>query len=431
LRELTAVEGDKSVSRTVALSRFVKGSPHLALVEAFLHPEARLLVGDRGQLRLAHEALLTHWPRARDQVAADARDLELRGRLEEEAKRWQAAPRRDKNRRMIGGLPLAEARALLTRWGNQLPREVTEFIVASRRHARMQRVRLWGMVTAAPPFAAIVAMLIWAGMVWSGVRGVESEMELNQHFVAIPVGCNDMGSPDSDYEYDPDSDRDEGPLHQVCPRPFELDKFEVTQSQWRRVMVLVNPNPSRFDDDGRKPVESVSWNEVQFFIRLMSLFGHHHYRLPSEAEWEYAARAGTTTTRYWGGDVTDVCSYENVADNGLKKVYSSIVAVFASCNDGFVNTAPDGSLKPNPWGLYDMLGNVSEWVEDCYVDNYREASDDAAPVVLPAPDCSRRVLRGGNWRFGPQTARAADRSSLAPGVGNYNTGFRLARDPSP
>jgi len=88
-------------------------------------------------------------------------------------------------------------------------------------------------------------------------------------------------------------------------------------------------------------------------------------------------------------------------------------------------SAPVGSYASNPWGVYDILGNVSEWVEDCYVDNYREAPTDGSAVITS--DCTDRVLRGGNWRFSPQTARAADRSHLFPGVANYTTGFRLVR----
>ena len=103
-----------------------------------------------------------------------------------------------------------------------------------------------------------------------------------------------MGSPDTDAERYPN----EGPVHEVCPKAFELGKFEVTQAEWRQVMIY-NRDPSQFRSD-RQPVESVSWNEAKAFIAAMNIFGSRHYRLPSEAEWEYAARAGTTTAWYWG-----------------------------------------------------------------------------------------------------------------------------------
>ena len=113
-------------------------------------------------------------------------------------------------------------------------------------------------------------------------------------------------------------------------------------------------------------MESITWNEAQTFIRLMNVFGRQHYRLPSEAEWEYAARAGTTTARYWGESANDGCTYENMADPALKKAYpEQSVERLANCNDGQVLTASVGSFKPNPWGLYDMLGNVGYGCAPC------------------------------------------------------------------
>jgi hypothetical protein len=136
-------------------------------------------------------------------------------------------------------------------------------------------------------------------------------------------------------------------VHKVCLEAFELGKFEVTQRQWRQVMIH-NPDPSQFEDE-RGPVESVDWNEARWFIFLMNSLGRQHYRLPSEAEWEYAARAGTSTARYWGDRVDDGCIYENMADLAVKKIAPD--SVVANCDDGEAYTAPVGSFKPNPWGL--------------------------------------------------------------------------------
>jgi formylglycine-generating enzyme len=162
-------------------------------------------------------------------------------------------------------------------------------------------------------------------------------------FVPIPAGCFQMGSPDSETE----RNHDEGPVHEVCLRGFELGKFEVTQEEWRQVMIH-NRDPSQYKGD-RMPVESVSWNGAQTFILLMNVFGRRHYRLPSEAEWEYAARAGTKTARYWGDRADEGCEYENMPDRSLKKLMPD--AVVANCDNGDAATAPVGSLKPNPWGL--------------------------------------------------------------------------------
>jgi formylglycine-generating enzyme required for sulfatase activity len=427
LRALVTVRGTTATARAAPLSLFLEGTPRRALVDAFLDQKARLLVSDsdagQAQLRLAHEALLTHWLRAKEQVEADARDLELRGRLEEEAEHWRAAQaRRQKRGRVVVGLALAEARALLVRWGPELPAEIREFIAASRRAARWRRLRLWGTVAAAPPAVALVAGIVWAGLVWWGVRQVEAELA----FVTIPAGCFDMGSPDTE----PGHSAEEGPVHQACPKTFQLGKFEVTQGEWRRVMIFPNtPDPFRFKGENL-PVESVSWNEAQRFVWLMSLFGHGRYRLPSEAEWEYAARAGKTTSRYWGDNIDDGCVYENIADQSLKKVAPDIVSVFANCNDGHVTTAPVGwSEKPNPWGLYDMLGNVANWVEDCYVDSYSSTPTDGRPNTSGA--CTTRVVRGGSWGNFPRFVRAAHRSSIAPGGRYDNIGFRPARTVAP
>jgi formylglycine-generating enzyme required for sulfatase activity len=215
-------------------------------------------------------------------------------------------------------------------------------------------------------------------------------------------------------------------VHKVCLEAFELGKFELTQWQWRRVMVH-HRDPSQYKGD-RGPVESITWNEAQTFIWLMNAFGRHRYRLPSEAEWEYAARAGTTTGRYWGERAEDGCTYENMADLALKKAYPDQIFV-ANCDDGQALTAPVGSYKPNPWGLYDMLGNLAEWVEDCYVGDYREAPKDGSAVTTR--DCAARVVRGGSFASYPRNLRAAARADPTPVGRDINIGFRVARTVRP
>jgi formylglycine-generating enzyme required for sulfatase activity len=422
LRKLVTVSAGATVARPAPLQQFAKGSPLRVLADAFLDPQARLLVaeGDTGtaQLRLAHEALLTRWSRARDQVAADARDLELRARLEEEAARWRAASHHNKRDRVLPiGLRLVEGMALCDRWGAELPAEVTAFVNASRRVARSNRRFRMATVAGAVVALPIIAVFIWAGLTAWGVRAVEAEME----FVPISAGCFQMGSPDTETERYPN----EGPRHEVCPKAFELGKFEVTQAEWRQVMIY-NRDPSEYKGD-RRPVENVSWDEAQWFIFWMNSFGRHHYRLPSEAEWEFAARAGTTTARYWGDRAEDGCAYENMRDQSLKRLLPDWVV--ANCDDRQPLTAPVGTFKPNPWGLYDILGNVAEWVEDCYVEDYKEVSlkDGSATT---SKDCSSRVVRGGSWGNAPRTLRAAYRLGFKPNDRGNNIGFRLARSVS-
>jgi formylglycine-generating enzyme required for sulfatase activity len=217
---------------------------------------------------------------------------------------------------------------------------------------------------------------------------------------------------------------DEGPVHKVCIKAFDLGQYNVTQGEWPRVMVFLNPNPSYFKGDDRLPVERVSWDDAQSFIGVMSFFGHGHYRLQSESEWEYAARAGTRTSRYWGDNIDDGCPYENIADLSLKKVAPGNVV--ANCDDGYAHTAPVGSLKTNPRQLYDTLGNVAEWVEDCYVDNYRDTPTDGRPNT--EGPCSNRVLRGGSWSW---LARAASRNHYSSDSRYSNIGFRVTQTITP
>jgi formylglycine-generating enzyme required for sulfatase activity len=298
-----------------------------------------------------------------------------------------------------------------------VPAEVAAFLAASQRAARRnRRRRVIGTVGAVVALLGIAALL-WAGLVAWGVWTNEAEME----FAPIPAGCFEMGSPDSEAG----RKENEGPLHKACLGAFELGKFEVTQRQWRRVMIH-DRDPSQYQGD-RQPVENVNWNDAQTFIWLMNVFGRHQYRLPSEAEWEYAARAGTTTARYWGERAEDGCAYENMADLTLEKEYPD--QTVANCSDGQLVTAPVGSFKPNPWGLYDMLGNVAEWIEDCYVEDYREAPGDGRAVT--AQDCPTRVIRGGSWYSGPRGLRAAFRVGSTPVDRNGDVGFRVARTVRP
>ncbi len=177
---------------------------------------------------------------------------------------------------------------------------------------------------------------------------------LGMEFVLLPAGTLQMGSSASEGYHD------EQPVHTVhLTRPFYLGKYEVTQGQWQAVM---GSNPSLFTGDPNRPVENVSWNDVQEFIRrLNAQEGATLYRLPTEAEWEYAARAGTTTRWSFGDDASQLARYSWYSENAGGQ------------------THPVGQLLPNPWGLYDMYGNVWEWVQDWYDAGYYEVS----PAVDP------------------------------------------------
>lgn len=209
----------------------------------------------------------------------------------------------------------------------------------------------------------------------------------------------------------------EQPVHKVTiSKPFAIGVYEVTQGEWKAIM---GSNPSYFSSCGdRCPVEQVSWNAVQNFIaKLNALTEGGGYRLPTEAEWEYASRAGTATEYWWGNEASH--EYANYGDD------DNCCAGRATGADTWVNTSPVGSFPANPWGLFDTMGNVREWVHDLH--------DDAAYQSLPEVDPMwsgigiNRVLRGGSYRYPPFHIRQALRGYLAPGETDFNIGFRLAK----
>jgi formylglycine-generating enzyme required for sulfatase activity len=222
-------------------------------------------------------------------------------------------------------------------------------------------------------------------------------------FVLIPAGTFQMGSDHGD--------DNEKPVHTVrLSRPFYLGMYPVTQRQWEAVM---GSNPSRFQGP-EHPVERVSWNKVQEFIRSLNTHeGRALYRLPTETEWEYAARAGATGAYCFGDDVTQLAQYAWYADSARGITY------------------PVGQLQPNAWGLYDMHGNVWEWVQDWY-DNqeYARRTATGTAVVDPAGPASGsdRVLRGGGCGSPARGCRSADRSSDVPSYLSTDRGFRLLRE---
>lgn len=420
-------------ARTVPLSTFPEGTPARALINAFLAPEARLLVADDfsetaqgenttpnarphsgAQVRVAHEALLSHWPRMKDQIADESRDLEMLGRLENAALRWRTSEKKSRDSLVLPkGQPLNEALDLARRWGAGLSADVAEFIRQSRRVAKRRMRRLAFALSGAAVSLPILAGLVWTVMVWRGVQAVESKMA----FVTLPADCFTMGTPQNE-----EGRFDHEPQHKVCVGAFELGKYAVTQDEWRLVMVE-SPDPSRFKGD-RRPVEMISWHDARAFAWRMRMFGKYHYRLPSEAEWEYAARGGTTTPWFWGDKIEDGCAYANLRDLSYKSLHFNVDEAIVECKDGYDHPAPVGSFKPNQFGLYDMHGNVFQWTQDCF-DDYAKAPTDGS--AADAEGCKYRVVRGGSWTSRPRFTRAGSRDVYEPVNRNDVVGLRLAR----
>nr|WP_232316309.1 formylglycine-generating enzyme family protein [Methanosarcina vacuolata] len=228
-------------------------------------------------------------------------------------------------------------------------------------------------------------------------------------FVRIPAGDFIMGSS----EYD-----DEKPVHEIkIKKPFYLGKFPVTQKQWEEVM---GSNPSRFKGNDL-PVENVSWTDVQEFIKKINK-GADNYRLPSEAEWEYACRARTNTKYSFGDDESQLRDYAWY--NGYAALEDWRKNMEKIRNEG--STHPVGQKKPNPWGLYDMHGNVWEWVQDNWHDNYNGAPSDGS-AWEDETDGFDPSFRGGSWYFGAKDCRSAARG-WSVFIGFYDdVGFRLLR----
>ena len=224
---------------------------------------------------------------------------------------------------------------------------------------------------------------------------------IGMEFVLIPAGEFDMGSPsDEEGRYG-----SEGPLRTVMiEKAYNLGKYEVTQKQWREVM---GTNPSSIAGDYR-PVETVSWNDTQEFIKkLNTKEGTDKYRLPSEAEWEYAARAGTTTRYSFGDSESRLGEYAWYGDNSGSETHSV------------------GQKKPNSWGLYDMHGNVWEWVQD-EVHDYDGAPTDGS--AWDRGDGSLRDYRGGSWGDDARNCRSANRGRGDPDDRSFYLGFRLLQE---
>lgn len=272
--------------------------------------------------------------------------------------------------------------------------------------------------------------------------------------VVIPGGSFQMGSPDDV----PGRAPEEGPQHPVTLKRFALARTEVTVAEFRR---FVEARGHRTDaekntgnakgcfadrggtefawvagtswrDPGFRqqddhPVICISWNDAQAYVGWLSEQTGEEYRLPSEAEFEYALRAGGDSAWPWGDDVSAACTHGNVADRQANQKFPTWLVV--DCDDKHVFTAPVGRYRRNGYGVYDLTGNAWEWVQDCWNAKYRDAPGDGRAWM--SGDCDRAMLRGGSWGIDGQALRSADRYQYARDERDDGTGFRLARSVTP
>jgi len=274
--------------------------------------------------------------------------------------------------------------------------------------------------------------------------------------IVVPAGSFTMGSPRSET----DRTDAEGPPRQIrFEHAFAAGKFEITRGQFAlfqressssvasgtcmvydkaiaNFRVHASPQPwlrPGFAQHDDHPVVCVSWDEAKAYTDWLSKRSGQRYRLLSEAQWEYAARAGSGTSRPWGDDPAASCRHANLADETFTREVprndQRWYPGWHQCRDGYAYTATVGRFEGNAFKLHDMLGNAWEWVEDCWNASLAAVSANGAPVA--AGDCSQRVYRGGAWRSYPSLARSARRSKMDRDHRHALVGFRVAREIAP
>jgi formylglycine-generating enzyme required for sulfatase activity len=277
--------------------------------------------------------------------------------------------------------------------------------------------------------------------------------------VVVPAGTFTMGSPDSEIGHN----ADESPQQTITfSKPFAVGKFHVTVGQFKAFVDNTKyeagskcnaydfeggrysekegrswDRPGFKQDSDAHPAVCLSWNDAKAYVDWLARKTGKAYRLLTEAEWEYAARARTkpgTYPRYSFGNAFDneekkLCDYGNGADQSTKKSLPLKNRTFARCPDGYVYTSPVGSFLANGFGLYDMQGNAWQWTDDCWHNSYAVARPDG--TFRTAGDCDLRVVRGGSWLDKPLDLRAALRNRIARADRYYNIGFRVARTLNP
>ena len=264
--------------------------------------------------------------------------------------------------------------------------------------------------------------------------------------IVVPAGSFIMGSPADE----PGRAADEGPQRRVdIPKPFAVSRLEISRAQYDAFLratghpvsgncitdrrkqgdwkpdAQTNLRDTGFAQTDNHPVVCVSWNDAKAYVGWLNSKTRGGYRLLTEAEWEYVARAGSTAAYPWGDKPSDGCAFMNGTDRTFRTYYPALTYVQdLGCDDGALKTAPAGSYRANGLGVHDMIGNVGEWVEDCSAPSYEGLDSTPAPRT---GNCAKRVVRGGSWGTIARQLRVAERLNYAPTDADDSIGIRVAR----
>jgi formylglycine-generating enzyme required for sulfatase activity len=386
--ELTALgEGTEDSARRVPKARLLSLPGEGATeVLQILTDERLVTTGDADDpdaVAIAHEALIREWGSLRGWVNKRREDIRFERELEHAEEAWRKADH-DRDQLLRGGR-LEQAVQWKQRNAGELRTQVEEFVEASRRRRRFWRAVGWGSILTVTGVLFLLAL----PRITSGLREARAALAGRENpkdrlrYIYIRSGEFQMGCASDCSEDDP-------PHPVRITKGFWIGQTEVTQAAYARVMK--GAHPSTFKGDNL-PVESVSWNEADAYCRAVDM------RLPTEAEWEYAARAGNTNEHY--GDIDKIAVYNSES------------------------TARVRSKDPNAWFLYDMLGNVWEWTNDWYsMDYYKNSRKDDPPG--PSQTLGSKVVRGGSWNNNPQGVRVSLRLWSEPSLRGGSLGFRCA-----
>jgi len=249
------------------------------------------------------------------------------------------------------------------------------------------------------------------------VKTVYTEPATGMKFVEVPEGCFIMGDTHGDGQ------GDEKPLHKVCLDSFLMGRHEVTNGQFRKFRPAHDSGSYEGNalNDDNQPVTGVTWYDAVEYAGWLTRLSGRRFRLPTEAEWEYAARGGTSGRNYWGDDPYVACKNANGADQTAKTQWSDWTVT--ECNDGYKVSAPAGRFAANDYGIHDIMGNAWEWTNDWYDADYYFESHGKNP---PGPASGKlKIPRGGGWLNASECVRAADRNGFAPDFSILFLGFRL------